>query len=67
MPNHINKEMKTKPQEWKLTDHYFRDIHGSNFVEAICAHGVGHHRGIHGCDGCCDDMPIVLLNKTTKD
>jgi hypothetical protein len=28
------------------------DIHGK-LTEWICPHGVGHHRGIHGCDGCC--------------
>lgn len=25
-----------------------------------CPHGVGHHNGVHGCDGCCgrEDFPL---------
>lgn len=21
--------------------------------ELLCEHGVGHEKGVHGCDGCC--------------
>lgn len=34
-------------------------------TEWICSHGIGHHQGIHGCDGCCVDEPE--MEKTTKD
>ena len=54
-------------KEWTLTEPHYRDIHGSHFVEARCPHGVGHHRGVHGCDGCCGKAPEGLMEKTTKD
>ena len=34
-------------------------------TEWICPHGIGHHQGVHGCDGCCKDEP--LLEQTSKD
>lgn len=52
--------------EWTLTEEW-RDIHGTNFVEAKCAHGIGHHKGIHGCDGCCDSWPQEISDKVTRD
>lgn len=36
-------------------------------IEAICPHGIGHHQGIHGCDGCCGAMPEDLKDQVTKD
>ena len=24
--------------------------------EITCPHGVGHEKGIHGCDGCCEKL-----------
>jgi hypothetical protein len=27
----------------------------SDGPEYACRHGVGHSRGIHGCEGCCND------------
>ena len=24
--------------------------------EILCPHGVGHGKGIHGCDGCCSKL-----------
>lgn len=45
-------KLKT-PKGWKLWEQHFRDIHKSPFFEASCPHGVGHHKGVHGCDGCC--------------
>jgi len=53
--------------EWKVTKPTFRDIHGSGFVEATCAHGIGHHRGIHGCDGCCFEWPKEISEQTTNE
>ncbi len=57
----------TKPEEWKLLPQTGRDIHSGIFVEALCAHGVGHHNGTHGCDGCCSDMPKDILKQVSKD
>lgn len=63
-----NKEMRTtKPENWKLSSQLGRDMHSGTFVEATCEHGVGHHRGTHGCDGCCFDMPEDIKNQTTQD
>lgn len=60
--------MKTTPKnEWKLTEPHYRDIHGFDFVEAICAHGIGHHNGSHGCDGCCFSWPDEIRDATTKE
>lgn len=64
----VGEGMKTtETEEWKLSNQLGRDMHPWNFVEAICAHGIGHHRGVHGCDGCCANMPEEILDKTTKD
>lgn len=57
----------TKPENWKLSEQYGRDMHSSPFFEAICEHGVGHHKGVHGCDGCCDTWPKEISSKVTKD
>ncbi len=57
----------TKPEEWKLSPQEGRDMHPGTFVEAICAHGIGHHYGVHGCDGCCFDMPDDIASQVTKD
>lgn len=35
-------------------------------TEAVCSHGVGHHKGVHGCDGCCP-APDELWDKVTDD
>lgn len=60
--------MKTsKPEEWKVPVQYGRDMHCGAFVEAICAHGVGHHKGVHGCDGCCSNCPPEIWNQVTED
>lgn len=58
--------MKTTKPEWTIHPR-FSDIRPLGFVEALCSHGVGHHRGIHGCDGCCENMPEEIAKKTTKD
>lgn len=34
-------------------------------TEWICPHGIGHHRGVHGCDGCCANEP--KMKETTED
>ena len=52
---------------WSLTPPQSRDIHGTGFVEAVCSHGVGHHKGVHGCDGCCEDCPDELWDKVTDE
>ncbi len=54
--------------EWKLTgEQNGRDMHDVGFVEAICPHGVGHHKGVHGCDGCCSTAPKELWDKVSSD
>lgn len=42
-------------------------LHVGRFAEAICKHGVGHHKGIHGCDGCCVTCPEEIWSKVTED
>jgi hypothetical protein len=51
---------------WHLTVQYDRDIHAGRFVEAICFHDVGHHKGVHGCGGCCP-APKEIWDKVTED
>ena len=63
-----NKEKK----DWKLSSQLGRDMHYGTFIEAICAHGIGHHKGVHGChlvDGhmCCQDCPPELWAKVSTD
>ena len=50
-------------KEWRLVNTY------SDFpkTEAICPHGIGHHKGVHGCDGCCDNCPAELWENVTND
>lgn len=57
---------KKQENEWTLTKG-FRDMHGSGFVEASCFHGIGHHRGVHGCDGCCSTCPKEVWEQTTNE
>lgn len=42
------KRIKDKPWNWP-----FQRM--SDGPEYACPHNVGHSRGIHGCDGCCQD------------
>ena len=58
---------KTKPENWRLSRQIGRDMHRRLFIEAICEHGIGHHNGVHGCDGCCSDMPKELEEQLSKD
>lgn len=58
----------SRPEEWKLTPpQNYRDMHARGFIEAVCAHGIGHHKGVHGCDGCCKDVPKEIWDKVTED
>lgn len=45
----------------------YRDMHAPGFTEWICKHGVGHHKGIHGCCSCCLNAPKELWDKVTQD
>ncbi len=65
----MKKKTKAKKVEikWKLSKQYGRDMHGNPFIEAICYHGIGHHKGIHGCDGCCENCPNEIWSKVSKD
>jgi hypothetical protein len=56
----------TKPEEWKFIKR-FSHIRDNGLIEAICAHGIGHHKGIHGCDGCCANWPKEVSDRVTKD
>ena len=62
-------EMKEliKRQGWRIYSQKYRDMHPGLFIEAICPHGVGHHKGVHGCDGCCKNCPKDLWKKVSKD
>lgn len=54
--------------EWSLTKpQNDRDMHSKGFIEAICSHGVGHHNGIHGCDGCCEHCPKDIWSQVSED
>lgn len=48
--------------------HRHSDIRSGGLKEMICPHGIGHHRGTHGCDGCCG-LPEYqeLMLKTTEE
>ncbi len=52
---------------WRIYTQYFRDMHESPFNEAICPHGIGHHKGVHGCDGCCLNAPKEIWDKVSAD
>lgn len=54
-------------EKWKLTEPHWRDLHEPGFVEAICEHGIGHHKGVHGCDGCCAKAPKEIWGKVTNE
>jgi hypothetical protein len=36
-------------------ERYYRSDKG--IWEDTCPHGVGHEDGVHGCDGCCQELP----------
>lgn len=57
----------TEKKEWHLYNQHGRDMHPGVFVEAICPHGIGHHKGVHGCDGCCKNCPKELWDKVTNE
>lgn len=66
------KDLSQKDKEWTLAPQYGRDMHRGRFVEAICPHGIGHHKGVHGCDGCCFDIsktppPEDIWSQVTED
>lgn len=64
---------KNKEQpKWTLERQVGRDMHAYIFNEAICPHGIGHHKGVHGCDvvkgrSCCVDCPKELWDMVTED
>lgn len=58
---------KTRKANWQLSEQHYRDMHASPFFEAICPHFVGHHKGSHGCDGCCKNCPKHIWDKVTED
>lgn len=59
--------MNEENKGWDLSVQYGRDMHPGRFVEAICEHGVGHHKGIHGCCGCCARCPPEIWEKVSED
>lgn len=63
-----------KNKGWVINKQHGRDIHQNPFYEAICPHGVGHHKGVHGCHegkikgiSCCNDSPKEIWDKVTED
>lgn len=63
----INKKSTADSKKWRLLVQNYRDMHTRGFTEAICEHSVGHHKGIHGCDGCCATWPKEISKQVTKD
>lgn len=62
------KKFKNKNSKvWKILVQDDRDMHAKGFTEAICEHGIGHHKGIHGCDGCCATWPKEISKQVTRD
>ena len=51
---------------WKIKKRS-SDIRSNGLIEAICDHGVGHHNGVHGCDGCCNNMPKEIKDQLTHE
>lgn len=62
-----NTHKSDKGKKWTLEKQMYRDIHNNPFYEAICPHGIGHHKGIHGCDGCCQKAPKEIWDRVTKE
>jgi hypothetical protein len=62
----IEESEALRRKEWSLSRRYGRDMHSDPFVEAICAHAVGRHKGVHGCDGCCP-APKEMWDKVSED
>lgn len=54
---------KKNEKKWELSKQFGRDIHGNPFFVALCPHGIGHHKGIHICDGCCKDAPKEIWDE----
>lgn len=59
------------PEKWTIRKR-FSDIRSGGLVEAICPHGIGHHRGVHGChmkdgtlESCCSTCPKEIWEQTT--
>ena len=53
---------ESAPTKWTLTaPQNYRYMHSRGFIEAICEHGIGHHKGVHGCDGCCKEYCEITL------
>ena len=51
----------------KKTTKRILDIRGK-MEEWNCDHGVGHHQGVHGCDGCCSKKENEeVMKKTSKE
>lgn len=54
-------------EQWKIVGR-FSDIRAGGITEAICPHGIGHHRGRHGCDGCCGTPEAkTYMEQTTNE
>jgi hypothetical protein len=62
-----NPQIAPEGGEWILSKQKGRDMHAGTFVEAICPHGIGHHKGVHGCDGCCAHWPKEISDEVTED
>jgi hypothetical protein len=56
----IKGSRKLMPENWSWA-YRNSDIKGI-IVEYTCPHGIGHDKGVHGCDGCCE----VIFIKNEK-
>lgn len=35
-------------------------------IEVLCRHGVGHGKGVHTCDGCCENKNDYFVEAQHK-
>ena len=61
---YLDDTQKEPERKWSIRSQYGRDIHEELFVEAICPHGVGHHKGAHRCHETY--VPIGDINGFTR-
>ena len=47
----MEKKPKNTKKEKRIWERHYRNDKG--IWEDTCPHGIGHDKGIHGCDGCC--------------
>lgn len=62
----IEEGRKVKVQEKKekeLKNWHWPYLRYSDGPEYACPHGIGHSKGVHGCDGCCANARFKRISK----